>query len=131
MRPANLRAAALLPLLLACLAASSCTAVTQPTTPPTPSPREQALIDILSAQSYAAEIANLAGTAVATGTIAEDSYGAIKASGTALDVAWRDAARALMDDASNLQEKVDVMAEKKRNLEKVWKQQGPQEGDEQ
>jgi len=123
MKPANPRAytnRAHLPLvLLACLAWTC--AATPPPSPPKPTANEQALIDILSAQSYAATVANAAGTARAKDQINEAVYRTVIASGTALDVAWREAVQALLADADNLQEKLDVMAEKRHNLEELWR----------
>lgn len=121
MNPANYRLNRLPPLLLlACLVASSC-AVTPPPIPPTPSPSEQALIDILSARSYAATVADAAGMARGRDQISEAVYRAVIASGTALDVAWRAADRALVAGTGDLQQKLDAMAEARRNLEEVWR----------
>src|SRR4026209_1031740 len=112
MKPANPRAytnprayaytnRAHLPLvLLACLAWTC--AATPPPIPPSPSPREQALIAILSAQSYRATVADAAGVARAMDQIDEASYRAVIASGTALDVAWREAVQALLADTDDL-----------------------------
>lgn len=129
MKPANLRTTSVRPLLV-CLVLYGAIAACPASTPPpvvdhSPSPHEQALIDVLSAQSYAATIANLAGTARGKDEITEDAYRAITAAGMALDVAWREATQALVAGTGDLQQRLNVMAEKRRNLEAVWQLNKP------
>lgn len=129
--PRQLHLAALLSALI--LAGGCATQQAAPPSSPSPtsSPRESALVAILSAQSYAATVADLAGTARGSDQIDEAAYRAVTASGMALDSAWRAAVQALLADTGDLQQRLAVMAEARRNLQLVAKQFGVEGGTEQ